>query len=142
MGGAVPGYGLDRARITFLGYSNGASFTDAVGGAASGYYPQRAILIRAMAVLETLPDINLIRTHALMLTETRDPYGENAPALEAWLRVHGADLDARRTAAGHELTPDDAAGTQGWLQGTKNTTMVEPSSTALEIFGEGNKAKG
>jgi hypothetical protein len=38
------------------------------------------------------------------------------------LRAQGADLDARRIEAGHELTPADAAAAQDWL---KRTPQVE-----------------
>jgi predicted esterase len=51
-----------------------------------------------------------------MLTGIRDPYGQNAPALEAWLRSAGVDLDAHRIGAGHDLTADDAAAAKAWLQ--------------------------
>lgn len=113
--GAVTGYGLDRDRMTFLGYSNGANFAAAVMGLHPGML-RRAILIRAMAALELLPDVDLTGTRVLMLTGVHDPYGPSAPALEKWLRAHGVDLDARRIEAGHELIPKDATAAQAWLQ--------------------------
>lgn len=112
--GAVTGYGLDRARMTFLGYSNGANFAAAVMALHPGAI-RRAILIRAMAVLEEMPEPDLSDTEILMLTGMRDPYGRHAPALEDWLRARGADLDSRRIEAGHEMTSEDAAAAKSWL---------------------------
>jgi phospholipase/carboxylesterase len=111
--GAVDAYRLDVRRMTFLGYSNGANFTAAVMGLYPGLI-RRAILIRAMAALEPMPEPDLANVQVLMLTGMRDPYGQHAPALENWLRVRGADLDARRIEAGHELSPADAAAAQDW----------------------------
>lgn len=113
--GAIAGYGLDRARMIFLGYSNGANFAAAVMALHPGLI-RRAILIRAMAALEEMPEPDLTGAEVLMLTGIRDPYGQNAPALEAWLRSAGVDLDARRIGAGHDLTADDAAAAKAWLQ--------------------------
>jgi phospholipase/carboxylesterase len=111
--GAVDAYRLDVRRMTFLGYSNGANFTAAVMGLYPGLI-RRAILIRAMAALEPVPEPDLANVQVLMLTGMRDPYGQHAPALENWLRVRGSDLDARRVEAGHELSPADAAAAQDW----------------------------
>jgi phospholipase/carboxylesterase len=113
--GAVAGYALDRARTTFLGYSNGANLVAAVMGLHPGAI-RRAILIRAMAVLEEMPEPDLTGAKVLMLTGVRDPYGRHAPALEDWLRARGADLDTRRIEAGHEMTPQDMAAAESWLQ--------------------------
>ena len=116
MRGAVTGYGLDAGRITVLGYSNGANFA----GAVMALYPgllRRAILLRPMAVLEDLPRVDLSGLRVLTLTGARDPYGSHAPALLDWLRAGGADLDARRIEAGHELSPADLAAAQEWMKG-------------------------
>lgn len=113
--GAIAGYGLDRARMTFLGYSNGANFAAAVMALHPGLI-RRAILIRAMLALEEMTEPDLTGAEVLMLTGIRDPYGQNAPALEVWLRSAGVDLDARRIGAGHDLTADDVAAAKAWLQ--------------------------
>lgn len=113
--GAVAGYGLDAARMTFLGYSNGANFI----GAVMGLYPdliRRAILLRAMPVLEAPPQADLAGTKVLTLTGAQDPFGRFAPLLESWLREQGADLDARTIGAGHELAPDDVSIAREWLE--------------------------
>ncbi|GGD26407.1 hypothetical protein GCM10011335_31890 [Aureimonas glaciei] len=113
--GAVASYGLDRDGMTFLGHSNGANFAAAVMGLYPGLI-RRAILIRAIAALEPMPEPDLAGVPVLLITGTRDPYGQHAPALENWLRAQGADLDALRIEAGHDLTLADATAAQGWLK--------------------------
>jgi phospholipase/carboxylesterase len=109
-------YALDPARMTWLGYSNGANFIGAVMGLHPGLV-RRAILIRAMPALDPLPAADLSAAAVLMLTGTRDPYARFAPPLEAWLRAGGAALDARQIAAGHALSPADLEAAQSWLAG-------------------------
>lgn len=112
--GAVSGYDLDPARLTVLGYSNGANFA----GAVMGLYPgliRQAVLLRPMAVLSQMPKVDLTGTRVLTLAGAQDPYGRYAPALNAWLRNSGADLTARQINAGHDLSPDDLTAAQQWL---------------------------
>ena len=113
--GAIEAYRLDPKRMTFFGYSNGANFA----GAVMGLHPatiRRAILIRAMAALEDMPETDLAGAEVLMLTGARDPYALYAAALEDWLRTQGADLDAGRIETGHDITPEDVAVAKSWLQ--------------------------
>lgn len=112
--GAITAYGLDPERMTYLGYSNGANFI----GAVMGLFPQRvkrAILWRAMAALDPLPDADLTGTQTLMLTGGADPYGQYAPPLADWLRVSGSTLEAQTTEAGHALVQQDLERTAAWL---------------------------
>ncbi|WP_157015002.1 VOC family protein [Mesorhizobium xinjiangense] len=113
MQGAASGYGLDRDRITVLGYSNGANFA----GAVMGLYPdliRRAVLIRAMAVLDDPPQADLSGQRVLTLTGAKDPYARFAPRLNDWLGTCGAALDTRTVPAGHELSPDDLSAARDW----------------------------
>lgn len=114
--GAISAYGLDSNRITVLGYSNGGNFAAAVMALYPGLI-RRAVLIRPMAVLEKMPVVDLSGTRVLTLTGADDPYGAYAPALIEWLRGSGADLDARRIEAGHELTQADLIAAQDWMEG-------------------------
>ncbi len=112
--GALSAYGLDAARLTFLGHSNGANFAAAV----MALYPQairRAMLLRAILVLETLPSANLEGTSVLMVAGARDPFGKGAPALAEWFRASGAKLDLRSVEAGHDLVADDETLARQWL---------------------------
>lgn len=119
MRGAVAAYGLDPARVTVLGYSNGANFA----GAVMALYPgllRRAILIRPMAVLENLPKVDLSATKVLTLSGEGDPYGRYAPRLNDWLEESGADLETRTIRAGHEPVQADLEAAQDWLKGVKD----------------------
>lgn len=112
--GALAAYDLDPARMTVMGYSNGANFAAAVMGLYPGLV-RRAILMRPMAVLEDLPQADLSGVSVLTLTGARDPYGSHAPRLNDWLARQGADLDARVVQAGHDLTADDLAAAAEWV---------------------------
>lgn len=117
--GAIGGYGLDSERLTFLGFSNGANLLGAVLQLHPGLV-RRAILIRAIQVLETPPAADLAGTRVLLLTGAHDPFAEMAAGLETALRQDGAELDARIIEAGHALAPDDLAAARDWL------STVEP----------------
>ena len=111
---AVASYALDPARITWLGYSNGANFIGALMGLQPGRV-RRAILLRAMIALEDPPAVDLSDAAVLMLTGSQDPYARFAPPLEDWLRQNGAQLDARAIPGGHGLTQADLDAAQAWL---------------------------
>lgn len=113
--GAVSGYRLDPERITFIGLSNGANFAAAV----MALYPdliRRAILLRAIPVLDSLPDVDLSGAQVLMLDGSDDPFARNAPALANWLRERGAALEQQQLEGGHSLTEADTAAAKAWHQ--------------------------
>jgi len=112
--GVTSGYGLDPSRLTFLGLSNGANFIAAVMGLHPGTI-RRAILLRGMPVLESLPDADLKGASVLMTNGAQDPFGRTSPELAAWFRAQGADLEEHMIEAGHELSPEDVTLASGWL---------------------------
>ncbi|MFD1881237.1 VOC family protein [Paracoccus pacificus] len=112
--GAVRSYGLDAARMTYLGYSNGANLLGAVLRLQPGVV-RRAILLRAVEALEEPPAADLNGTRVLMITGSRDPFGKMAPALEAALKSGGAEVTARVVNAGHELSPEDLVVARAWM---------------------------
>lgn len=112
--GAIKGYGLDRNRLSFLGYSNGANLLGAIMQLHPGVVT-RAVLLRGVQVLEDPPAPALQGTHVLMLNGARDPFSRMAPALEKVLVAGGADVDARTIEAGHELSPVDLTLGSEWL---------------------------
>lgn len=112
--GAIRGYGLDPARMTYLGYSNGANLLGALLRLSPGLI-RCAILLRGIEVLDDVPGADLAGSRVLLLSGARDPFGRMAPPLAASLRAGGADLDAREVAAGHELAAEDEVIARGWL---------------------------
>lgn len=112
--GAIRAYGIDPARMTALGYSNGANFAAAVMGLHPGGI-NSAILLRAMPVLEELPDVDLQGAKILLLAGRDDPYGQAAPRLAEWLRDQGADLRFELLALGHGLEKMDQELAAEWL---------------------------
>ncbi|MCC5979912.1 MAG: VOC family protein [Salinarimonas sp.] len=112
--GAIQGYGLDPRKILFLGYSNGANLLAAV----MLLHPQtvrRAVLLRAISVLEQPPAAALAGTQALLVTGAEDPLAPLAGPLEDSLTANGAQIEARTIKAGHALTDADLAAVREWL---------------------------
>ncbi|TIO52146.1 MAG: ring-cleaving dioxygenase [Mesorhizobium sp.] len=110
--GAITGYGLKPARMTFLGFSNGANFAAAVIGLQPGVI-SRAILLRAIPVLETLPAADLTDVDVLMVSGSRDPLGDGS-RLANWFAASGAMLHLHTIEAAHELVPEDAVVAREW----------------------------
>ncbi len=107
---------IDLSRTTFLGYSNGANLISSVMLLHPGLIP-RAVLLRPMPVLDGVPSTDLSGTRVLIIAGARDEtYGPYAPALLTLLDSHGAEVDARIVAAGHEFGDADVAITKRWLR--------------------------
>jgi phospholipase/carboxylesterase len=114
--------GLDLARTTFLGYSNGANLVSSVMLLHPGLI-ERAVLLRAMPVLDDIPPTDLSKARVLVIAGAADvTYAPFAPALVALLREHGAKVDARIVAAGHEFGAEDAGIVRDWLAGPTTST--------------------
>jgi phospholipase/carboxylesterase len=110
---------LDLERTTFIGYSNGANLIAAI----TLLHPdliQRAVLLRAMPVLNAAPETDLRRTRFLTVAGKMDIiYAPFAPALEALLRDHGATVDSAVVAADHYLADEDVKVVSDWLSASK-----------------------
>lgn len=114
---AVRAYGLDRARITFLGHANGAALIGAILQLAP-HAIGRAIILRGVQVLTDAAPLGadaLAGHRVLMLNGKRDMFGRMTPALEAALRQGGADLTVQTLPAGQELSPADTVAAREWL---------------------------
>jgi phospholipase/carboxylesterase len=107
-------YGLDPARTTVLGYSNGANFAAAAMLLRPGLI-RRAALLRPMLALEEPRPVDLAGTEVLAVAGSSDPYGTYAPMLVDTLTRAGASVTAETLAAGHELVPADIGVVQDWL---------------------------
>ncbi|WP_102225714.1 VOC family protein [Acidimangrovimonas sediminis] len=116
--GAVRGYGLDPARLTVLGHSNGANFAAAVMALHPGLI-RRAVLLRPVAVLEDLPPVDLSGTRALVLIGAQDPAAPRTERLTGWLTRSGATLHTRVIDAGHAPGDPDGPAISDWMAGAE-----------------------
>ena len=108
-------HGLDFARATFLGYSNGANLVSTLMLLHPGLVRQAALL-RAMPVLDGVPATDLTGKRVLIIAGAADQtYGPFAPALVTLLSQRGAQVDAHIVASGHEFGDADAAIARQWL---------------------------
>jgi phospholipase/carboxylesterase len=115
--GAAAGYGIDLARAVFLGYSNGANLIAATLFLQPGLI-RRAVLLRSMMPLETLPAADLTATQALIVSGNDDSFDAYRPRLAAALTDAGAQTTMVGLAAGHMLTDDDAPTVADWMRRT------------------------
>jgi phospholipase/carboxylesterase len=107
-------YGFDPARITALGYSNGAN----IGLALLLLRPASlaaAALLRPVAALWPQPSTELNGKRVLILQGRRDPYLNGGQAIAPHLGAHGAEVSTHIQDAGHELTQADVAQLGAWL---------------------------
>lgn len=113
--GAISGYRLDPDRMIFAGLSNGANFLAATMALHPGTI-RNVVLMRAMPVLEELPEVDLSGVRALMLNGKDDPFARNSGELEAWLIRSGAKVEARTMPGGHSLTGADTDAAKAWFR--------------------------
>lgn len=118
---AAKRHGLDLPRAIFLGYSNGANLISSVMLLHPGLIEQAALL-RPMPVLDDVPAADLSGARALIVAGAADlTYAPFAPALMELLSRHGAEVDARTVASGHEIGERDAEIVRQWLAGPAAT---------------------
>jgi phospholipase/carboxylesterase len=116
LSGAVTGYGLDPATMTCLGYSNGANLLAAVVQLCPGAV-RRAVLLRAIQVLEDAPPVDLAGTRVLIANGRQDDLVPDGAALvlAGALRGAGAEVDTQLLDAGHALSPEDEEVVRHWM---------------------------
>ncbi len=108
--------GFDPERAVFVGYSNGANLVSSAMLLHPGLI-RRAVLLRAMPVLDHAPDADLAGARVLVVAGARDEtYGPFAPALASLLRARGACVEARTVSSGHEFGLLDAERIRAWLE--------------------------
>lgn len=112
---AIRAYGLERDKITLLGYSNGANFI----GAFLRLYPQnaaRAVLLRPIDVLDADAPTQAKALPVLIVTGKLDhTAGPNAKALAPALSAAGYQVTSHDLPQGHDLRDEDAKLAQDWL---------------------------
>lgn len=113
---AAARYELDTARVTAVGYSNGANIASALLLLSPGTL-RGAVLFRGMVPL--VPDpLPATRARVLISNGRADPLVTLAETerLASLLRAAGADVDVRQHPAGHQLTEADLTAAQAWLR--------------------------
>ncbi len=115
--GATKHYGLDPARLTAVGFSNGAN----IAATLLLLRPESlgaAILLRAMVVLDqpAVPG-SLAGKRVLLQNGEHDPIipADHASRLATLLRAGGAEVTTLTHIASHALVPADIAAGQDWL---------------------------
>ena len=115
---AAKQYRFDSARLTAVGFSNGAN----IAATLLLLRPESlgaAVLLRPMVVLDqpAAPG-SLAGKRILLLNGNVDPIVplDHPPRLAALLRSGGADVTAQLLPASHGLTPPDIAAAQDWLR--------------------------
>lgn len=109
-------HGLDLNKAVFLGYSNGANMI----GAVSLLYPnlvRRAILLRAMPVLEEVPQTRLTADILLVPGNADLTYKPFSPRLERVLVSQGARVKSHVIDSGHLVGDNDVPVIREWLGG-------------------------
>lgn len=119
---ATKHYRLDPARLTAVGFSNGAN----IAATLLLLRPESlgaAILLRAMVVLDRTPAPgSLAGKRVLLENGEHDPIipADHPPRLAAMLQSGGAEVTALTHIASHALVPADVSAAQTWLQAGKS----------------------
>lgn len=122
---AVRGRKLDLGRTIFVGYSNGANLLAAMSVLHPGLV-RRAVLLRPMSVLESIPAADLKAARFLVVVGEGDrTYAPFGPALEDMLRARGARVDAKIVKRGHLLGDEDVKVVGEWLAASDAVSMQQ-----------------
>ena len=119
IGEAATHYRFDPARVTAIGFSNGANIAASLLLLAPQAL-ERAVMFRAMVPLEPDPLPSLPGTPALISNGRVDPLVPVAETerLAALLTSAGATVAVHWHQAGHQLVHDDLTRASAWLQTT------------------------
>ena len=111
-------YRFDAAKLTAIGFSNGANIAANVLLHEPGLI-RRSVLFRAMLPSEQNPQRNAVGTRVYLGAGRRDPIvpAANVERLAALLRDSGADVTLDWRDAAHGLTGEDVEGAKRWLTG-------------------------
>ncbi len=107
-------YGLTSGNVVALGYSNGANFLAAAMLLHPGLV-QRAVLIRPVMVLDTVPEADLGGASVLIALGAKDAFRAEGEKLAEVLKAAGAAVSVVVLDAGHELGVDDPVAIGRWL---------------------------
>ena len=112
---AAASYGFDLARLTAVGFSNGANIAASVL-LSEPEVIRRAVLFRAMLPREVAPP-RLDGTRVYLAAGRRDPIipAASVERLATLLRQGGADVTLEWRPGGHGLTAEDVDASRRWL---------------------------
>lgn len=111
-------YRIDLARLTAIGFSNGANIAATLLQLRPASLAA-AVLLRPMVVLDRPGAPNsLAGKRVLLLNGNADPIVplDHPPRLAALLRAGGADVTQQFLPAGHNLVASDISNASTWLQ--------------------------
>ncbi|MBX9927339.1 MAG: alpha/beta hydrolase [Gemmatimonadaceae bacterium] len=116
--GASVAYGFDRARVTAVGFSNGANIAAAML-LQEGAVLEGAILFRAMNTITPPAPPSLQGVRVFLRPGQTDPIirPDDAVTLSQRLAGAGADVTLEWSPGGHNLTADDVRSAAAWLRG-------------------------
>lgn len=114
--GAVERYGIERAKLIAVGFSNGANVAASLMLRHPGSLT-RAALLSPMVPFEPDGTIDLTGTHVFIGGGRNDPIAspQQAERLAKLLRDGGADVATYFHNGGHTLTHDELAAVQKWI---------------------------
>jgi predicted esterase len=109
-------YELDPARISALGYSNGANIASTVMLIDPGLI-RAAVLLRPMLVYEAKEESDLSGTTVLVSAGRVDPIVpiESVEKLVSQLEKRGAEVTVKWQLGGHNLVPSEVKEAADWL---------------------------
>lgn len=114
----------------FFGYSNGANLI----AATMLLYPgliRRAVLLRAMPVLDKPPSADLKTARVLVIGGAADStYGSYSSALDELLRKNGATVVRETVRSGHEVGAADIRLARNWLDSLEGEAPGAIADTA------------
>lgn len=114
---ATKNHGIDPARLTALGFSNGANIAASLLLLRPGSLAAAALL-RPMVVIEPTALPRLDGRRVLISSGRHDPIvpPDHPQRLADTFRKAGAVVDLQLHAAGHQLVPADLAAVTHWLR--------------------------
>ena len=114
---ATKNHGIDPARLTALGFSNGANIAACLLLLRPGSLAAAALL-RPMVVIEPTALPRLDGRRVLISSGRHDPIvpPDHPQRLADVFRKAGAGVDLQLHAAGHQLAPGDLTAVTRWLQ--------------------------
>lgn len=114
--GAVERYGVDRAKIVAVGFSNGANIAASLMLRRPGSLP-RAVLLSPMVPYEPETPPDLTGTRVFIGAGRNDPIApvSQVERLSQLLRAGGADVATHLHGGGHTITNDEIAAAKQWI---------------------------